>query len=98
MYVFGLGEFNLSAQEADYQYKYDNEKDLLREFLEVWERESPDIVTGWNVRFFDIPYLVNRITNLFDESEAKRMSPWKVLKERKVEKWNKENTCYARLL
>ena len=94
MYVFGLGEFNLSAQEADYQYKYDNEKDLLREFLEVWERESPDIVTGWNVRFFDIPYLVNRITNLFDESEAKRMSPWKVLKERTVEKWNRENTCY----
>ena len=94
MYVFGLGEFNLSAQEADYQYKYDNEKDLLREFLEVWERESPDIVTGWNVRFFDIPYLVNRITNLFDESEAKRMSPWKSLKERKVEKWNRENTCY----
>jgi len=94
MHVFGLGEFNLNSQEADYQYKYDNEKDLLREFLEVWERESPDIVTGWNVRFFDIPYLVNRITNLFDESEAKRMSPWKSLKERKVEKWNRENTCY----
>jgi len=94
MYAFGLGEFNLSVQQADYQYKYDNEEDLLREFLDLWERESPDIVTGWNVRFFDIPYLVNRIGTLFGESEAKRMSPWRQLRERKISKWNRENTCY----
>ena len=94
MHVFGLGEFHLSSTEADYQYKYDDEKELLRDFLDLWEKESPDIVTGWNVRFFDIPYLVNRITALLDGGEAKRMSPWRKLKERKVEKWNRENTCY----
>ena len=94
MHVFGLGDFNLSADQADYQYKCETEEELLRGFLELWEKESPDIITGWNVRFFDIPYLVNRIATVIDVSDAKRMSPWKMLKERKVEKWNRENTCY----
>ena len=94
MHVFGLGEFNLSATQADYQYKYENEEELLRDFLDLWEKESPDIITGWNVRFFDIPYLVNRIAKVIDVADAKRMSPWKMLKERKVQKWNRENTCY----
>jgi len=94
MHVFGLGEFNLSAKEADYQYKCETEEELLQGFLELWEKESPDIITGWNVRFFDIPYLVNRIATVLDVSDAKRLSPWKMLKERKVEKWNRENTCY----
>ena len=94
MHVFGLGDFNLTSEEADYQYKCETEEELLRGFLELWEKESPDIITGWNVRFFDIPYLVNRIATVIDVSDAKRMSPWKMLKERKVEKWNRENTCY----
>ena len=94
MHVFGLGDFNLTSEEADYQYKCETEEELLRGFLELWEKESPDIITGWNVRFFDIPYLVNRIATVIDVTDAKRMSPWKMLKERKVEKWNRENTCY----
>ena len=95
IYVFGLGEFNLEASnEKLRQFKFETEEELLDSFLSTWELESPDIVTGWNVRFFDIPYLVNRIGNVLGESEAKRLSPWKFLKERNIKKMNRENQTY----
>ncbi len=55
---------HLSAEDVHYQEQFTHEEDLLKAFLDLWEQESPDIVTGWNVRFFDIPYLVNRTTNV----------------------------------
>jgi len=94
MYVLGLGDFNLSSEDVYYQEQFSNEEDLLNAFLDLWEQESPDIVTGWNVRFFDIPYLINRIKVLFGNKEARRMSPWKELRDRKVEKFNRENQVY----
>ena len=45
-------------------------------FLEKWEETSPDIVTGWNIKFFDIPYLVHRIGRVLGEDQAKRLSPY----------------------
>ena len=45
----------------------------------MWDKESPDIVTGWNIETFDIPYLVNRAKRLFDEKKNpfRLLSPWK---------------------
>ena len=94
MYVLGLGKFTLTEDDIYHQEQFNEEEDLLRAFLDIWELESPDVVTGWNVRFFDIPYLVNRMKNLLDEKEAKRLSPWKFFRERKVIKFNRENTVY----
>jgi DNA polymerase elongation subunit (family B) len=39
-------------------------------------------VSGWNTPFFDIPYLVNRISNVLGPNDAKRLSPWKLLNSR----------------
>ena len=94
MYVLGLGEFNLSAKDVHYQEQFAHEEDLLKAFLDLWEQESPDIITGWNVRFFDIPYLVNRITNVLGKKESKRLSPWKDYRERTITKFNRENVVY----
>ncbi|NBV89748.1 MAG: hypothetical protein EBR88_09600, partial [Betaproteobacteria bacterium] len=54
-YVLGLGDFSLEGVEAEC---FTDEESLLRRFVEIWKHEDPDIVTGWNIRFFDIPYLV----------------------------------------
>jgi DNA polymerase elongation subunit (family B) len=59
--------------------------------------DYPDIVTGWNVKFFDIPYLVNRITNLLGEEYAKRLSPWNVLNQRTATVMGKERLHYILL-
>jgi len=97
VYVFGLGEFSLPQKDNRKWFKFETEEDLLSSFLSVWNDESPDIVTGWNVRFFDIPYLVNRIERVLGGSEMKKLSPWGIVKEKTVRKMNRENQTYELL-
>ena len=56
--------------------KCDNEKELIFEFLKFWQMNQPDVITGWNTEFFDIPYLCNRIKKLCGEDDLKKLSPW----------------------
>lgn len=63
-------------------YKARDEADLLLKFIDLWETIKPDIITGWNIEGFDIPFLINRISNLLGKDYAKRLSPWKILEER----------------
>jgi len=81
--VFGYGEYNKELENAVF-VKCVDEEDLLHKFLELWITNMPDIVSGWNTTFFDIPYLVNRITRLFGENTAKKLSPWKILKAKET--------------
>mgnify|MGYP003112386710 CR=1 FL=1 len=97
IYVFGLGEFELDDSSYDgklRQFVFETEEELLKSFLSTWNLESPDVVTGWNVRFFDIPYLVNRIERVLGDGESKKLSPWNVTKERSIRKMNRENQTY----
>lgn len=72
------------------------ERELLETFLARWNDplDGPDIVTGWNIEFFDIPYLVNRITNVLGNDEAKRLSPWRILKEDEIESRGRYQQVY----
>jgi len=81
-YVFGRGEFVHDRKDVFY-FRFDSERALLQKFFEMWDRESPDIVTGWNIETFDIPYLVNRAKRLFDEKKNpyRLLSPWKKVRE-----------------
>lgn len=71
-----------------------NESQLLKEFVIFWNNVSPDIITGWNVNFFDIPYLVRRIEKVLGNSLAKKLSPWEVVNERKIHVKGNEEICY----
>jgi len=82
-FSFGCGEFK-SNQENVHFMRCNNEIHLLQEFLLFWEKLDIDIVTGWNVKFFDIPYLVNRMNRVFDKPEYQRLSPWRFVSERTV--------------
>jgi len=70
------------------------EMDMLKSFLHWWKKTDFDVVTGWNVEFFDIPYLVNRIRNLLGNTWANNMSPWEIIRERTVRMWNKDQQLY----
>lgn len=74
-WVLGCGEYTPKKANAKY-IKCDNEIDLIQTFIELWRKVDPDIITGWNVQFFDIPYLYNRITRVLDEKTARKLSPW----------------------
>ena len=81
--VWGIGGFKTDRGDVGYVQCQD-EKELIQEFLTFWEKNQPDIITGWNTEFFDIPYLYNRIRKVFDEDEVKRLSPWKSVTSRNV--------------
>ena len=53
-----------------------DERDLLQKYLELYEMINPSIVTGWNIDYFDTPYLYNRIKRLLGERQSQnRLSP-----------------------
>jgi len=74
--VLGCGDFTHDKKDL-YYIKCRDEKHLLNKFLQAWENIKPDVVTGWNIEFFDIPYLVNRITKICGEDAVQRLCPFK---------------------
>ena len=80
--VYGCGEYKRNGDEE--YIKCDSEYDLCKRFLQDWQNDCPDVVTGWNIDFFDIPYLVNRFRSVLGETEVKKLSPWNYMWERKV--------------
>ena len=61
-----------------------NEVDLLYKFIDVWVALDPDIVTGWNIEMFDIPYICNRIRRKLSVDALKRLSPWGIVNDRLI--------------
>lgn len=74
--------------------EFSSEKEMLLGFLKFWRKFDPDIITGWNVRFFDIPYIYNRLLLLFDEETAKRLSPWGIVNSTTVNFMNMDRPAY----
>jgi DNA polymerase elongation subunit (family B) len=74
-YVFGCGDYQKHRDDVEY-IKCPDEYHLLKKFLALWQLKYPDVLTGWNVIGFDVPYLMNRIIKIVGEEESKKMSPW----------------------
>jgi DNA polymerase elongation subunit (family B) len=75
--------------------KFDTEVQMLQYFVKLWTTDYPDIVTGWNVEYFDIMYIVTRIIRLLGEETAKRLSPHKSIKKQSREVFGKVNSTYS---
>ena len=75
--------------------KFDTEVQLLQYFVKLWTTDYPDIVTGWNVEYFDIMYIITRIIRLLGEETAKRLSPHKSIKKQSREIFGKVNSTYS---
>ena len=82
--TWGTKDFITKKSNVTY-IKCENEKHLLLEFLKFWCKNHPDIITGWNVRFFDIPYLMNRMRFMFDNDTINKMSPWNYVNADRVQ-------------
>tara|TARA_R100000697_G_scaffold106357_1_gene120774 strand:- start:2235 stop:4742 length:2508 start_codon:yes stop_codon:yes gene_type:complete len=91
--VWGLGEFKNDRDDVTY-INCSNENELLANFMNFWTKHYPDIVTGWNTDFFDIPYLINRVTKVLGEDRAKEFSPWGLISSRKVYNHGREQQVY----
>jgi len=92
MFVFGCGDYEVKGQERYMKCK--DEYHLLKFFLKLWQEKCPDALTGWNTKFFDVPYLVNRMRKVLGEDEAKKLSPWNIISERQAFVMNRKMTVY----
>ena len=89
-FTWGLKPY--TTQKSNVVYTYcKTEEELLENFLRHLKKDYPDIITGWNIEQFDIPYIINRYTNVFDRDKARQLSPVNTLyyREAIAEKFGK---------
>ena len=81
--TWGCGEFENSRDDVHYIY-CQNERELLMKFQEYWVQKTPDIVTGWNVKFFDMPFICRRMDRVLSMKHMRALSPWNSIREREL--------------
>jgi DNA polymerase elongation subunit (family B) len=61
-----------------------SEKEMIEEFFKLLKKEDIDVITGWNVKLFDIPYIIGRAKLFFDDKDIQSWLPFNLLKERET--------------
>ena len=99
-HVWGYGDFDTEKaliQPVKY-YKCKDEEELLTSFIEFWSHpdNTPDVITGWNTRFFDIPYIINRTSSVLGIGVLSKFSPYglKIPEPRLIPTRGRENQVY----
>ena len=91
--TLGCGNY-VNTRDDVFYVKCTDEVSLIRKFTEIYKSIEPDVITGWNTKWFDLPYLIRRINNVLGSSASKFLSPWGLVKE-KVDKWmGREHIVY----
>jgi DNA polymerase elongation subunit (family B) len=91
-YTWACGDYDPNGDEIYFKCK--DEWTLCKRFITHWSNNYPDIITGWNTKFFDIPYLINRFRKILGEDETKKLSPWRFITERKTVVNGRQLTAY----
>jgi len=94
-YTWGMKEYKPKESNVKY-YHCSSEKQLLQKFLNFVSKDHMDVISGWNTKHFDIPYLVNRIGKICDEDDVLRLSPTKNIYSRvEFNNFGKESTVWV---
>ena len=79
--VFGTKPYDHNTKDGvhgDVKYMhFSSETAMLNAFVHWWSSNYPDVITGWNVQLFDMPYIIRRINRVVGEKESRLISPWK---------------------
>ncbi|MAQ91554.1 MAG: DNA polymerase [Rhodopirellula sp.] len=70
------------------------ENEMLNHFLGWWAQNTPDILTGWNINLYDVPYIARRVNRVLGEKWMKSLSPWGRANEREVYVQGRKNYAY----
>ena len=81
--VFGSRPYENKDSNVNYLH-FNSESGLLKGFLNYWISNYPDVITGWNVQLFDMPYIIKRIDRIIGEKESKSISPWNSILYREI--------------
>lgn len=96
-HVWGLKDYDVNksiltfpAKKDIIYYKCESETDLLMSFINYWSTNYPDVITGWYIRLFDIPYMIRRINRVLGEAWSAKLSPFKVIEQKDLTIMNKQ--------
>lgn len=71
-----------------------NEKELIKKIFEILAKEDVDIISGWNVKLFDMPYIIGRAKLFFEEKEIQDWFPFGLMKMRVTNIGGKDFNLY----
>ena len=91
--VWGTKPYTNNRDDVEYVL-CNGEEHLLSCFIDYWITNFPDILTGWNVELYDVPYICGRLERLFGEKEMKQMSPWGIVHREEMEIKGREQILY----
>lgn len=91
--VWGTREYEHDRDDVEYRVFW-KETEMLQDFLNWWVENTPDILTGWNVDLFDVPYIYRRVERVLSEKYSKSLSPWNRVYEKEIENMGRIYTKY----
>jgi len=91
--TFGVGPFENNDSNVHY-VECKDEFELVNMFMAYWEKNPPEVVTGWNCQMYDIPYLAKRITRLLGDKRVKSLSPWGLVTNEEIFLHGRPHTVY----
>ena len=92
--TWGVGDFKTDREDVTY-VKCKTESHLIMEFMKFWMKNYPDVITGWNTKFFDLPYLMNRIKMIAGDKVINKMSPWHLVRREEITVMGRPQTVYT---
>lgn len=90
-FVLGLKDVDPQLPSDSMYRHFPDEASMLKAFVELWVKLDIDIITGWNIEFFDLPYLYQRILNVLGEEWVLKLSPWGIVSRNKKKVGKKTN-------
>jgi DNA polymerase elongation subunit (family B) len=69
-YTWGNKEYSGNYRDIDPDWTYfyiPDEKNMLESFITHFRKKKVDIITGWNVKLFDMRYMIDRIEKLLQD-------------------------------
>ena len=73
--TWGRYPYTPSQDNVTYHH-HPEEAEMLNAFLYWWSNNYPEVVTGWNTRLYDIPYICGRIDRVLGPKKVRMLSPW----------------------
>jgi DNA polymerase elongation subunit (family B) len=71
-----------------------NEKELLKKTFEILAKEDIDVLTGWNIKMFDMPYIIGRALLFYEPEEIQSWLPFGLMKMRETDIGGKKYKIY----
>ena len=90
---WGVKPFTHNRKDLTY-HCCDSEHHLLSSFINYWMVDVPDVITGWNIQMYDIPYIAKRLNRVLGQKLMKRLSPWGLVSEGEIHLMGRTHTVF----